>query len=246
MAWCPFAVWKPLPENKTQARIDPSVAIIHSAVDAPGPTSLFPYFARSDVKTETTFFIKNDGEIEQYMDTEVRADGNRYANPFAVSIETEDDGDPNQRPLTLAQIVSLRRLLEWLFKVHPKIKRRVCPAWNAAGVGWHSMWGAPSEWTPARGKTCPGLARIPQIKREIVPWLTSGAPAPKPTTRPPRRPTRMILVQSKESGAALLVTGNVSVLVENTKELAAHKDAGIPVVSVGHSQFRRYESMRVA
>lgn len=246
MARCPFAVWRPLPENWTQPRIDPSVAIIHSAVDAPGPSSLFPFFARSDVKVETTFFIKNDGAIEQYMDTEVRADGNRWANGFAVSIETEDDGDPDQRPWTLAQIVSMRRLLEWLFRVHPKIKRRICPAWNAPGVGWHSMWGAPSPWTPTRGKTCPGLTRIPQFRREIVRWMVSGSSAPQLTTRPPRRPVRMFMVQSSKTGAVLLVTGSVSLLIVNTNELAAHKEAGIPVIRVGDDQFKRYERLRVA
>jgi len=25
------------------------------------------------------------------------------------------------------------------------------------------MWGAPSDWTPVRGKTCPGKARIGQV-----------------------------------------------------------------------------------
>lgn len=173
MARCPFAVWRPLIENQTQGDITPTQVILHSAVDAPGPTSLFGYFNRADITVESHFYVRNDGTIEQYLDTTVRADANRYANPRAISIETEDDGDPNQRPWNAAQVASIIRLVEWLCDTHgiPKVQ---CPAWDKPGIGWHSMWGAPSNWTPARGKTCPGTARIPQA-REIIARLGAGA-----------------------------------------------------------------------
>lgn len=162
MARCPFAVWRPLPESGSQPLITATQAILHSAVDAPGPTSLYPYFARADVTLESHFFIKLDGTIEQYIDTSHSADANRWANERAVSIETEDEGNPDQRPWTPAQIRSIGRLLDWLCDTHP-IPRRACTAWDAPGIGYHSMWGAPSPWTPAKGKTCPGAARIRQF-----------------------------------------------------------------------------------
>lgn len=178
MAKCPFAVHKFLPENKTQPRIDPDQVILHTAVDAPGPTSLYGYFARGDVHVESHFFIRLDGTIEQYMDTERRADANYKANVRAISIETEDDG--KNIAWTDEQIRSIKLLGQWLMKEHPRIARRVCPGPDKSGWGYHSMWGAPSDWTPVKGKTCPGPARIDQFWKEIAPWLNGALPEPQP------------------------------------------------------------------
>ena len=188
MARCPFAVWRPIRENYTQARIDPDIAIAHSAVDAPGPSSLFSFFDSTSVGVETHFFIKNDGVIEQYLDTNVRADANRYVNGRAVSFETEDEGDPNNRKWTPQQVASIKRLLAWLWQVHPRIQKRMCPGPYESGVGYHTMFGAPSAWTPVV-KTCPGTVRKVQWAAEIAPWIRGystyvppkPAPAPSPS-----------------------------------------------------------------
>lgn len=162
MARCPFAVWKPLPENKTARTINPTQVVFHSAVDGPGRTSLWGFFKRSDVRVESHFHVLNDGTIEQYMDTTRQADANYKANVRAISIETEDDGKPDSKPWTPQQVAALVKLGAWLAEVHD-IPAVQCPAWDKPGFGWHSMWGAPGPWTPARGKTCPGRARIPQV-----------------------------------------------------------------------------------
>lgn len=183
MARCPFALWRPLPENATQADIDPDQAILHTAVDGPGRTSLFGYFGQEKITLESTFYVFMDGSIEQYMDTTVRADANRDANVRAISIETEDDGRPDITPWTPAQVKSLIKLLDWICEVHPKVQRRLCPAWDQAGIGYHTMWGAPSHWTPTAGKTCPGKARIPQVPGIVDAVIKLGVaapPAPKP------------------------------------------------------------------
>lgn len=193
MSRCPFAVQKILPENATQPAITPTQVILHSAVDAPGPTSLFPYFDRLDVGLESHFFVKLNGVIEQYMDTEVHADANLKANVRAVSIETEDEGNPDEREWTPAQMAAIKSLLDWLLKEHKGILPRVCPAWDAAGIGYHTMWGAPSEWTPVQ-KTCPGKVRIAQFKRELEPWIEAwGKPAPPP----PAKRDKMIYLWKK-------------------------------------------------
>lgn len=182
MTLCPFAVHKLLPENKTQAPIDPDQVIYHTAVDALGATSLFSFFAGS-ITLESHFFIKMNGVIEQYMDTRVRADANRYANSRAISIETEDEGDPARIPWSSEQVKALVRLTDWLCDTHPKILRRKCPAWDQAGIGYHSMWGAPSPWTPSAGKTCPGAARIPQVP-SIIAAVASANTTPIPVSVP--------------------------------------------------------------
>jgi hypothetical protein len=56
----------------------------------------------------------------------------------------------------------------------------------------------------------------------------------------------MIMVQSKDTGAVLLVTGSASILIVSTAELRAHAAAGIPVVPVSSDQFKRYEALRAA
>ena len=113
MARCPFATWRPLSENATQGHIDPTQVILHTAVDAlPSNSSLWGFFERRDVVVESTFYIKLGGEIEQYLDTTVRADANYTANERAISIETEDDG--TLQPWTPAQLDAMaNRYANW-------------------------------------------------------------------------------------------------------------------------------------
>lgn len=168
---CPFARHELLPENKVQSKITPDQLIFHSAVDAKGETDLYGFFNGKGVNVESNFFVQMDGDIIQYMDTERRADANYYANRRAISIETEDDGKPDITPWTPEQVKSLIRLGVWIVKVHPLIKAEQCNHWDSPGIGWHTMWGAPSNWTPTKGKTCPGrvrIAQMPHIIREIA------------------------------------------------------------------------------
>lgn len=180
VALYPDAVRRLLPENSTQPRIVPVSAIWHSAVDAPGPTSLHGYFARADVGLESHFFIRLNGVVEQYMDTEVRADanfranaffrdvGNRYVRCGAISVETEDEGNPNERPWTPAQMNSSIKLGKWIVATH-RIPPVLCRQWDGDGFGYHTLF--PNDWTNVRGKTCPGTVRIPQFKQEILPAI---------------------------------------------------------------------------
>lgn len=167
MAWCPFATKKELPESKTQPTIAPRTIILHSAVSS--AASLHPYFSRSDVKLESHFYVANDGRIEQYVDTTRRADANNKANSFAVSIETADHGDPDSQPWNDAQLWAIERLVRWIATTH-RIPLRRCPSWVEGGIGYHTMWGAPSPWTPVV-KTCPGRARILQFNSHLMPRL---------------------------------------------------------------------------
>lgn len=56
----------------------------------------------------------------------------------------------------------------------------------------------------------------------------------------------MMMVQSKQTGAVLLVTGGAAVLIVSTAELKAHTAIGIPLLAVSHDQFKRYEALREA
>jgi len=160
MARCPLAVWMPLPEQGRQRATEAKrLAIVHSAAGA--SQSLYDFF-RNSTDLESHFFIALDGTIEQYLDTDQRADANRFANDEAVSIETGDYGDPDNLPWNPAQERSLVRLLDWICDTHPQVTRQLATGPDGHGIGYHTMWGSPSHWTPV-AKSCPGRARIKQF-----------------------------------------------------------------------------------
>lgn len=192
MAICPFARVRLLPESHTQRRIVPTQAIAHTAVDAPGPTDLVGYFGRSDVGTESHFWVDRDGVIWQMMDTGREADANRTADIRAISYETEDDSarrGGDILPWSTEQLDAIIRLNTWLVATHA-IPARLCPAHDAPGLGWHSMWGfrdpiaqtgaVDNPWSHYRGKTCPGRARIAQFREIVVPAVVAAAGRPRP------------------------------------------------------------------
>lgn len=154
----PAAEWRPLPEANREPMITASQVILHTAVSA--AASLWPYFARPDVTVESHFYVDQHGRVEQYIDTARQADANRTANARAVSIETWDGGNPADTPWNPPQLRALEDLLVWLCRTH-RIPARQCPAHDQPGVGWHTMWGAPSPWTPV-AKDCPGRPRKAQ------------------------------------------------------------------------------------
>jgi hypothetical protein len=134
------------------------------------------YYFRDSTGIESHFIVRGapsgsaDGHVWQLMDTGRQADANLNANAFAISIETEDNGDPDDFPWSRAQLESLRWLHAKLRAVHPTIPRRRCPRPSGGGLGYHSMWGAPSAWTPVVGKTCPGRpVRVRQWQQILLP-----------------------------------------------------------------------------
>lgn len=144
--------------------------------------------ARPHSGLEWHFWIANNGFIDQLVDTNRRADANYRANPFAISVETEDDGTPDNDPWTPQQVKAILKLCRWVHEEHG-IPLRRCNAWDGSGIGYHTMWGAPSPWTPV-AKTCPGAARKAQFEREIMPLLTRAGtvvqpPRPSPAPSPP-------------------------------------------------------------
>lgn len=187
MAIYPGAVWSPLPENATQGSITPTQFIIHTAVDHPGPSNIPGYFARTDVSVESHFWIPLDGKTVQMMDTNVRADANLKGNSRAISVETEDEGDPEANPWTPAQLEALIDLMLWVEETHG-VPMEIMPEWDAPGIGWHSMWGfgdgryhtggyRTNPWTNSTGKTCPGRTRIEQIFSDVLPAVQAGRDA---------------------------------------------------------------------
>jgi hypothetical protein len=158
--------WKPLPDHGHEPAINPRTGIDHSIVGS--GAGAWAMFANSS-SLESTNIVLKTGYLWQCMSRREQADANLQANTFAISTETEDNGDPNRDPWTPAQ-------LDTIVWIHLQdiadfgIPRRICPDWDAGGVGYHTLFGAPSPWTPV-AKSCPGAVRIRQWHEQVVPRI---------------------------------------------------------------------------
>lgn len=183
MALCPFAQHKLIPPGPSDPAIQAIGVILH--VDAGDAASLYDWFRSPKANgLESHFYVtkrldpKRPGRtvIEQYRDTSREADANYKANSFIeggvrkgyISVETQGKGEGEWTP---EQLASIFELLEWLESEHG-IPLQVCATPKSPGVGYHTMWGAPSEWTPV-AKSCPGPDRIKQFRNVIVPWMSN-------------------------------------------------------------------------
>ena len=164
----PGTTWQPLPENQTAGTIRPTQVILHTVVGSGNP---YGYFATQS-NLESHFWVSLTGGIHQFMDCTRQADANYEANVRAISVETADNGDPDHYPWQPPQIKAILDIIRWVHATYgvPIVR---CPAWDAPGVGYHTMWGAPSHWTPV-AKTCPGAARIQQFP-EILRLAAGGS-----------------------------------------------------------------------
>lgn len=167
----PGASWNPLSANSRQPRIKPVGVVLHTAVS--DSRSLHSFFEGRSAGVESHFYVREDGSIEQMMDTEVRADcqldgnswlsnGTRYG---FVSIETWDGGKPSTTPWNRAQFAALARLIAWLSTEHG-FPLTTATGPHGTGVGWHAQFTDPNNSKPLEWNhthVCPGSLRIAQI-----------------------------------------------------------------------------------
>jgi len=167
----PGAVWNPFPENATQTRIRPT-QVIHHVTASSGPISgTYKYFAMETIKVESHFGVDHDGTAWQGIDTDVRADANLEANrrpdgTGAISVET---AGTEFGTWTEQQIDWLVAHGVWCHEVLG-IPLRICRTPDDPGFGYHTLFGAPSAWTPV-SKTCPGPNRIKQWRQIVFPRI---------------------------------------------------------------------------
>ena len=187
----PKAVVKNIAPGANDPAISPRLAILHVAVST--ADSLHDFFDGPSGGVESHFYVRFDGTVEQYRSIYFQADANLDANDYAVSIETAGMGSGEW---TAQQIAAIQDLLLWLH-AEAGIPLQVVDKWDGAGVGYHTLFGAPSHWTPV-AKTCPGPARIRQFQDVLVPWLRQAA-NPKPEPRPAK--TRVQKARAKIAAA---------------------------------------------
>ena len=139
--------WRPLPESGNEPAISMRTVIHHSIVGS--AEGAYQYF-RGSTAIESTFIVKKNGYFWQIMSLGEQADANFRANAFAGSIETEDNGNPDNDPWTPAQIDTLVWLSLEMRRLRPRIARRKCRTWTDAGLGYHTLF--PGQWTNVPGK----------------------------------------------------------------------------------------------
>lgn len=191
MAKYPGARWRPLPENKTEPRIDPHQVVFHTMVGS--LEGSYGWFKRSDVLVESHFGVGWKGDVEQWMDTTRDADA-QTGTSRAISIETEDGGD-STKPWTPAQLEALIDLGRWLAKTHD-IPLRICRSASDPGFGWHRLHDA---WN-RQGKSCPGDARVHQLKTLVLPRIFHPA-----GIRPVPTETEMVLKRGDAGPGVALI-----------------------------------------
>lgn len=182
MAWYPAAVKKEIRPGSNDPAIRVVGAILHVDAGNAGGEALFNYFSGPSGGIESHFQIeKETGRVFQYRDTGREADANYKANSFIeggtrkgyVSIETQG---LERGEWTAAQLASIKALLTWLAETHD-FPLRKCRDPRDPGVGFHTLFGAPSAWTPV-SKSCPGPDRKKQFADVLVPWMAGDKPKP--------------------------------------------------------------------
>ena len=207
MAWYPDAVKREINKSKKYGKLKKHEAIIYH-VDAGGAETLFGWWNNPQSGAAGShFFVKYDGTVEQYVDTDYLAWTSAAGSRRSIGIETAGKATGSW---TAAQLQAIIKLTVWLLKTHPTIPARLMSSSKLSerGIGWHAL-GVPKNktqkdsgvsqtggelWSGSVGKVCPGATRIKQIPDIFKSVLTALNPLVPPVTptapgKPPVAPT---------------------------------------------------------
>nr|WP_244652560.1 peptidoglycan recognition family protein [Glutamicibacter sp. FBE19] len=185
------------------------------------------------------FYVAKNGTVEQYINTAYRSASDMNGNDSTISVETAGGvTNPDGEPWTEAQVEALAKLWAWARDTHG-IKNQVAKNTqtneNSAGLSWHRLGvegnfaGRPGilatsykpggiKYSSARGKICPGDAKILQIPGiwerangdigEVKPVGKPSKPKPKPAPAKdksgawPEKPLKVTDKHTAQSDAA--------------------------------------------
>ena len=257
MAWYPSAIRRDIGRTKT-ALVNPQRVTLHTAVT--NANSLAGAFKDGPY---CHFYVRADGTVEQHQDTAYRAAADLQGNDNTVSIETWDayrESAPN-KPIpydgngvsgwrstsdvpawTDKQITALIALLQWLWKTHPSIPRKLATdskiGATSHGVAWHKL-GVPSTtgatvsqtggmlWSTSAGKVCPGARRIAQIPGIFARAMGTATPTttiPTGDDMTPDQAKQLARVQQiLENVDGLVVGGDLAKRIEAAVDAAVTK-----------------------
>lgn len=203
MAIYPGAVVKLVPRTFPRATVRNRVNL-HTAVS--NLDSLYNMFSKPTAAC-SHFYVREDGTVEQYIDTDRYSAADLDGNDATISIETWDGYGrvpwPGGQPpaWTPAQVSSLVALCRWICTTHgipPRMADDAKPGESSRGISWHRLGvdgafprlpdiragrlqrGGGMHYSSALGKVCPGDARIEQIPGIVAALVTLPPPSGKP------------------------------------------------------------------
>jgi hypothetical protein len=231
----PAAVLKLIPHaNERTAPLRNRINLHTAVTDA---SSLYPYFSRPGNPC-SHFYVREDGIVEQYIDTAYFSAADYEGNDATVSIETWDgygrlwtSGQPP--PWTPAQMTSLGRLCRWIMQNHRSIPPRLATdsvlGPSSLGLSWHRLgvdpWRQPEgmRYSTAYGKVCPGDRRIAQI-----PTILAAVQQDQTL----KEVDDMLIIRRQSDGASFIVIGGRGARIANTTDLQEYRAAGIQTVNL--------------
>ncbi|MFC9934565.1 N-acetylmuramoyl-L-alanine amidase [Glutamicibacter sp. NPDC127525] len=188
---------------------------LHVAVSE--ASSLYGMFSRSNSAC-SHFYVAKDGTVEQYIDTAYRSASDMNGNDSTISVETQGGvKNPDGEPWTDEQVEALTKLWKWARDTH-EIKNQVAKNTqsneNSAGLSWHRLGvegnfaGRPGilsssykpggiKFSSARGKICPGDAKILQI-----PGIWAAANGEVGDVKPAGKPSKPVKPKPKPAKVA--------------------------------------------
>ena len=234
----PGATWAPIPEASDGPKHEKTQLVFHSTGTRASAAANRKYFARGDVKVESTLIVDYDGGCLQVMETWARAEANGAANRRGISVEVVGVAS---EPYTPAQVARCLDIARWACDTNP-IARRQIPAERESGIGWHVMFGAPGPWTSVSGKECPGPQRIAQVRTTLIAAITDSPPDTGGGTVPVHKEVPdMVLVVCPGKPLCLLAHGRLWPLTSNAQG-EAYLAAGIPRKDVEPQEWDQLES----
>lgn len=180
MAHDPAAIAKPVPSHGGAMSAHLGL-LLHVTTNHGDP---YNYFLNPSNEASSTWWVGDDGRLEEYVDPDNRAWAQMAGNATYNSVESS--GVPEEG-LTPAQIETIAHLYVWGHQ-HYGWPLKVSDKAGEAGLGYHGMdpsWGHPF---------CPGELRkaqraaIVQRAAALLQPVPHAAPSPNPVPVPAHRP----------------------------------------------------------
>ena len=258
MAIYPSAVVKLVPRTFRRATERNRINLHTAVTNSP---SLYDMFSKPSAAC-SHFYVREDGTVEQYIDTDRYSAADLDGNDATISIETWDGygrvpwpgGQPP--PWTSAQVTAIVALCRWICSTHDIPVRladdsKIGP--SSHGISWHRLGidgafpklpdiragrlqrGGGMHYSTSAGKACPGDARIAQIP-DIVAAVSRSDTDPSPTPTPTVQEDTMTVILNTATNAAILVSGGRSAPIVGWDQYVALSQA-LPTAHVSDAQF---------
>lgn len=188
---------------------------LHVAVS--NAASIYSMFSNSNSAC-SHFYVNRNGEVEQYIDTAFRSASDMNGNDSTISVETAGGvSNVNGEQWTDAQVEALAKLWKWARDTHGirnQVAKNTQTNENSEGLSWHRLGVEGNfsgrggiletsykpggiKYSSARGKECPGDAKILQVpgiweqaNSGIKPVASKPESVSKPVVKPKPAPVK--------------------------------------------------------